>query len=353
MIKISTLYGSDIRRYSYSKSAINYYNRVSIKIPDAKTIGLHTFNCDKDTLPPGIEFDDSVCSVLEDVDMSSVETVKKYAFNSCTALREVFMPEVKTIEEYSFNSCLKLMKVGRMSEVETIGDYAFSLCAIIELDIPNVKTIGNHAFHSCTSLREINMSKVKTIGVYAFYTCRSLKKVTIPEVTTIEESTFLNCLTLEEVIIPNVQSIGNYAFMGCKDLRSIVISENVIYNFTCNTNLRNVTINYSRYPTPNKDVLINSVKTNLNLLDRTNITWKVESFEDIENAILSSTVDVPEDNFFGKIQDKANIIGDTVLSFLRPKDGKRRRSKRRSLKQIRSKRRSTKRRSTKRRNSKK
>ena len=96
--------------------------------------------------------------------------------------------------------------------VTSIDDYAFCLCKLANITIPNsVTNIGNGAFDDCRSLTSATIpSSVTAIGSYAFFGCRSLTAVSIGR---------------------RVISIGSDAFAQCKSLSAITVDAlNPVYS---------------------------------------------------------------------------------------------------------------------------
>lgn len=72
---------------------------------------------------------------------------------------------------YAFYGCTKLKDLGDLSSVITIKAFAFDACESIEnLSLPNAMLIENNVFHNCKAIQSIDAPKVK-INNYAFYGC--------------------------------------------------------------------------------------------------------------------------------------------------------------------------------------
>ena len=86
-------------------------------------------------------------------------------------IKKVTIPgSIGNIPNYSFYNCKKLSEVVLNNGLITIGEYAFSYCAITKLIVPSTcTTIGRQAFDYNSSLYHIYIpSSVQTIGAYAF-----------------------------------------------------------------------------------------------------------------------------------------------------------------------------------------
>jgi hypothetical protein len=115
------------------------------------------------------------------------------------------------------------------NSVASIGDYAFSFCALTNVMIPySVTNIGDYAFSFCALTSITIPNSVTSIGFAAFYDCTGLNGVTIPNsVTNIGDGMFDSCSNLTSVTIGNgVTSIGYYAFNNCTSLTSVYFQGN-------------------------------------------------------------------------------------------------------------------------------
>lgn len=213
----------------------------SIKIPDGVTsIGNYVFtNCYALTdlrLPKGIK---SVgenaflhCEALTSVDLSNVETIGNYAFayTGITSFDFTAYPALTTVGNYVFkNGALTSVKLPG-SDV-TVGTYTFQNCAALATVNFDEQTtaITNYLFSGCTGLKSINIpGTVDTIGQYAFSGCTALNSVTISEgVTKLDNYAFQNCSALTSIELPStVETLGTYVFSGT-GLTSFVVPESI------------------------------------------------------------------------------------------------------------------------------
>ena len=125
-----------------------------------------------------------------------------------------------------------------MGQVETIGDYAFRGCGIVNIDwghcnckSSKVKTIGEGAFSECESLLNILLpDTVQSLGDYAFYGCPSSTEIHISTnsgLTTISRGCFAGCINLTELNIQSFNTINvtdmRYMFSECSSLTKLNI----------------------------------------------------------------------------------------------------------------------------------
>lgn len=172
-----------------------------------------------------------------------------------TTVTSVVVPEgVETIEKYAFYNSSKLCKVTLPESCETINASAFAKCKVLEnINLDNVNIISDMAFLDCESLNcsdlgGINLSNVYTMGFFAFSNtaieevsldylsrvsnsifanCKKLRKVTLGERTRIAPLMFQNTAIEEIVVYSDI--VSDDAFSGCESLRSVVFKNDMTY----------------------------------------------------------------------------------------------------------------------------
>lgn len=135
------------------------------------------------------------------------------------------------------NPSLGYVDMSAYSDLESIGDGAFSGASISTINLSNKLTsIGEYAFADCKYLTRVKVPKsIETIGDFAFYDCKSVDISNTPALKTIGNDVFGTCSvgwTNSEVIeeigdavftnyssskleLPNsVKSLGHIAFKG-------------------------------------------------------------------------------------------------------------------------------------------
>ena len=94
------------------------------------------------------------------------------AFSNCTGLESIVIPAgVTRIEAWAFNYCESLKEVTFAgTNCETIGEYAFSDCALEEVILPEgLKTVDESAFNFCEQL--VSITFPSTIESIAGHVC--------------------------------------------------------------------------------------------------------------------------------------------------------------------------------------
>lgn len=171
-----------------------------------------------------------------------VEVIGESAFHSCNGLTGLVLQDalaLRAIDAYAFFSCSSL--VGNLAfssalyhaqSVESIGDYAFSNCALLTDHLylpPNMKSLGVGAFKGCTGLNGtvvLPQNQFFTaVPESAFEGCANLTGVS-SNTGNGTALTYLpgtpNYVSGSANVIPNglnipsnVQAIGANAFKGC------------------------------------------------------------------------------------------------------------------------------------------
>ena len=169
---------------------------------------------------------------LKSLTLTDVETIGKYAFSACTYLESVNLPQVVTIGECAFNEWKKGTK-------------------LTSLNLPNATTIGEWAFAYSSLLTSINLPKVTNIGMFAFGYC-DLRTLNLPEVTTIDGEAFLNNYNLVSCSAPKATTIDYYPWGNCSRLETLELT--AAGGFTLGNNL------FANTPTGQINLVLNKDK---------------------------------------------------------------------------------------------
>ncbi len=186
--------------------------------------------------------------LLEIEENSQLETIGDYAFTQCYSLGgDLLIPNTVTnIGDYAFNNTsINSLNFEENSELNYIGSSAFQYCYNLSGDllIPNtVTSIGNYAFYFCSGLTSIEIpASLAYFGQDAITGCSNITSIIVEEGNSVYDSrnncnaiieTGTNTLVAgcKETVIPNtVTSIGFAAFSGCLNLTSIEIPSSVSY----------------------------------------------------------------------------------------------------------------------------
>lgn len=184
---------------------------------------------------------------LKSLTLTDVETIGKYAFSACTNLEAVNMPKVVTIENCAFNEYTKGTK-------------------LTSLDLPNATTIGENAFAYSSLLTSVNLPKMVTIGLQAFGHC-DLRTLDLPEVTEIGTGAFYGNDNLVSCSASKATTIGTYPWGNCSKLETLELT--AAGDFTLYNNL------FAYTPTEQINLVLNEDKASqVTQNDDGTATWK-------------------------------------------------------------------------------
>ena len=169
---------------------------------------------------------------LKSLTLTDVETIGEYAFSACTYLESVNLPQVVTIGECAFNEWKKGTK-------------------LTSLNLPNATTIGDWAFAYSSLLTSINLPKVTSIGVLAFGFC-DIRTLDLPEVTTVSGEAFLDNYNLVSCSAPKATTIGYYPWGNCSKFETLTLT--AAGDFTLANNL------FANTPTGQINLVLNKDK---------------------------------------------------------------------------------------------
>ena len=184
-----------------------FYNASSLKNIDlskAKSIGDYALSGDV-----------YYACLDENMSVAAVSSEGRYLYTyHAPAVEKLDVSSAESIGEYAFAYCRNLVSITISEEVEEILQYTFAGCASLKkINLTNVKTIGDYAFMEC-GLEKVDISGTETVGEYAFVSNLKLVNVKLSEDgTDTAEGAFAYCEALESVENLNcAENIGNYAF---------------------------------------------------------------------------------------------------------------------------------------------
>lgn len=162
------------------------------------------------------------CEQLTTIDLPLLASVPSWAFTYCYNLASINLPEASIIDEFGFGYCG--MSSVQLSSVTTIKQYAFYGCNLLTtINFPNVTTINYAAFGTCERLSNIQLPKVTSIDTECFAYCNFLMSVSLPALETLGQSAFASCSNLVNARFSALTTIGSSAFTSCYYLKSIYL----------------------------------------------------------------------------------------------------------------------------------
>lgn len=185
---------------------------------------------DSHTTAPWGEYADMINTVIVS---TGVENVGAYSFYSCTSVSHVFLSDssITDIGDYAFAGCISLPNITLPSRLKHIGQFAFAISGLTEINIPDsVRTVDQAAFAICPNLKNFTLGNGLTEISDAVFGVTALETAVIPEgITRIGVASFSTCRNMTSVQIPaSVRSIDKGAFEECPALTD------VYYNGTSN-----------------------------------------------------------------------------------------------------------------------
>ena len=248
-IRINLAEDADATMFSAITTALAAANiaegSIDLTISGAKTVPEYGF------FDSGNYFDNGEKNIagdkLKSLTLTDVETIGKYAFSACTNLEDVNMPKVVTIGDCAFNEYTKGTK-------------------LTSLDLPNATTIGENAFAYSSLLTSVNLPKMVTIGLQAFCNC-DIRTLDLPEVTEIGTGAFEGNDNIVSCSASKATTIGTYPWGNCSKLETLELT--AAGDFTLYNNL------FAYTPTEQINLLLNEDKASqVTQNDDGTATWK-------------------------------------------------------------------------------
>ncbi len=192
--------------------------------------------------------------VLSNVDLSELTSIGKYAFYY-SGIVQANIINVDQIPHGAFEHAEDLMIVTFSENLTSIGAYAFSYCTFLTNTIfpDTLESIGAYAFSDCTTLTEVDLSNTKltTMSDSVFSGCTSLEEIKLPStITTIDNYAFYNCAKLKPIALNGITSLGDGAFGGNQLIETVHIPSSITINgnpYQYCTNLSSITEDNTRY----------------------------------------------------------------------------------------------------------
>ena len=132
---------------------------------------------------------------------------------------------INYVNDYAFYNHIKLSSIY-LSNILSIGNYAFQFANLCSLYSPNVNYIGNEAFKYACGPKKVELPNLSTLSYRStFESNTGIETADMPVLSVVNRSTFLSCNNLKSFDGPNVLSVCDAAFKGCYLLSSVNIPE--------------------------------------------------------------------------------------------------------------------------------
>jgi len=107
---------------------------------------------------------------------STVKSIGEQAFYGCTLLESIDISSVDKIGESAFRGCKNLKEVKLSSNITKLPDYIFSGCkSLTSINLDNISEFGSNSFDECDSLRSIKLMNDTTFNGCSFANCDNLQ----------------------------------------------------------------------------------------------------------------------------------------------------------------------------------
>lgn len=256
-------------------------------------------------------------------------------------------PFITFICAFAFSGCTKLQEVrfSEDSQLQSIGDFAFSFTAIKEILIPpHVKQIGESCFEECENIQQFEFSEnselriigkgafsgsaidyisiphhVDQIGECAFAECCRLQKVEFSENSKLKrilKNTFYHS-SLESILIPrHIKEICEGAFSECYSFKTIFFPKNIELEIIQNDVFTNSSIESFFIPSSVTEIKEGWCSHTMNLT-KISISPKNDNFTYLDNKILIGKTNNNCDKFDKILFARRDIEVAVIPSFIK------------------------------------
>ncbi|MGN0823622.1 MAG: leucine-rich repeat protein [Candidatus Coproplasma sp.] len=180
-----------------------------------------------------------ICFISEEkkaIADSSLEMIRRNAFDGCTSLEIVDLSNCKviTLDRDAFSNCTGLREVVKMTAIGTANAQAFANCTSLEsADLTGLHMVGSEVFKGCTSLKSITTGNFTAFGVGMFAGCTSLGKDNTEIIinnANIPANAFKGCTSLTKVTLTAKDVyVGDSAFENCSKLADVNVQNGASY----------------------------------------------------------------------------------------------------------------------------
>lgn len=143
-----TIEANGIGKYAFYQALISHLDMSNAK--NVTTIS--------EGMCQGCEFLETVDYPMISKDLTSIETISKYAFTDCVSLPSIYVPYgVKSLELYAFKGCIGATSIDIPDSITSMGMYSIDGCkSITEVRIPySISTAMFMCVTNCANLKKV------------------------------------------------------------------------------------------------------------------------------------------------------------------------------------------------------
>lgn len=157
---------------------------------------------------------------------SLLEKIESYAFYNSN-IESVELPSKSVVvEAYAFSQSSKLSSID-LSNVTSIGDYAFYKTSIANITLSNNVVLGEFAFANTSNVNLITIPENAKVGANAFANSNAESITLVGGNIELGDYAFANNDVIKTIDLTNVIALGEGVFEGSGRLESVVFGNNI------------------------------------------------------------------------------------------------------------------------------
>lgn len=206
-------------------------NLKSIDIRNIESIETQSFNgcvsLSGELISPNLTFVGGSCfrdCKISGIDLGNVKTIEGYAFYGCSLLQAVNLSSVEKLGVYAFAECSQLTCEISLPKLQTLNGNCFRGSNITSISAPLATFVPTTFCYRCNSLQNVDIPNAEYLETDAFRECPNLLNVYFPHLTKIAANAFYKSGVIS-VETPMLKEVGYSAFDGCASLESIDLIE--------------------------------------------------------------------------------------------------------------------------------
>ncbi len=168
-------------------------------------------------------------SRVEHISLGAGAKIGYMSFYNMESLKTVDLSQVLTIGDYAFSGDVRYVYMDEnmsMSYVNADSEYQYTYHGnqLESIDLTNAEELGEYAFSGSRSLHTVALGASLTeLPKYSFSGCIALEQINLDKVTVVGDYAFLDNGALHTADLSAAQEIGEYAFLRCSSLSSVTL----------------------------------------------------------------------------------------------------------------------------------